>query len=382
MSVETAKQQAVDVLPEGGLEQKLKLDRPLRVKLGVDPTSPDVHLGFAYVLERLADFQRAGHTVVLIVGDYTARIGDPSGLSKERPILEDAVLDENSKHFAEQAFRILDPDKTEVRLNGEWLGRLSYADTVRLARTMTVARLLERDDFAKRFSAHVPISLSELLYPVMQAYDSVAIEADIEIGGTDQRFNLLAGRDVMPQYGLEPQVVMTFPLLVGTDGELKMSKSRGNYIGITEPPAEMFGKVMSIPDKALEQWWTMLAEGPHPDDPMEWKLELARRITARWHGEEGAKNGEAHFTRVVREGGVPADVPELSLPEGDPVHLPALLVGGLGVASTSEARRLIQQGGVKLNGEPAAGVDLPREALAGALLQVGKRRFARLIDSR
>ena len=382
MSVEHAKQQAVDVLPEGGLEQKLKLGRPLRVKLGVDPTSPDVHLGFAYVLERLADFQRDGHTVVLIVGDYTARIGDPSGLSKERPILEDAVLDENSKHFAEQAFRILDRDKTEVRLNGEWLGKLSYADTVRLARTMTVARLLERDDFAKRFSAHVPISLSELLYPIMQAYDSVAIEADVEIGGTDQRFNLLAGRDVMPQYGLEAQVVMTFPLLVGTDGELKMSKSRGNYIGITDTPAEMFGKVMSIPDTALEQWWTMLADGPHPDDPMEWKLELARRITARWHGEEGAAEGEAHFTRVVRLGEAPEDVPELALPEGDPVHLPALLVDGLGVASTSEARRLIQQGGVKLNGEPAAGVDLPRAALAGALLQVGKRRFARLTDTR
>jgi tyrosyl-tRNA synthetase len=382
MSLETAKEQAIDVLPEGGLEQKLKLGRPLRVKLGVDPTSPDVHLGFAYVLERLADFQKAGHTVVLIVGDYTARIGDPSGLSKERPILEDAVLDENAKYFAEQAFRILDRDKTEVRLNGEWLGRLSYADTVRLARTMTVARLLERDDFAKRFSAHVPISLSELLYPIMQAYDSVAIEADVEIGGTDQRFNLLAGRDVMPQYDLEPQVVMTFPLLVGTDGELKMSKSRGNYIGITEPTEEMFGKVMSIPDKALEQWWAMLAEGPHPEDPMEWKLELARRITARWHGEEGAKEGEAHFTRVVRRHEAPEDVPELPLPEGDPVHLPALLVDGLGVASTSEARRLIQQGGVKLNGEPAAAVDLPREALAGALLQVGKRRFARLIESR
>jgi tyrosyl-tRNA synthetase len=378
MSVEHAKAQAVDVLPEGGLEQKLKLDRPLRVKLGVDPTSPDVHLGFAYVLERLADFQRAGHTVVLIVGDYTARIGDPSGLSKERPILEDTVLDENAKYFAEQAFRILDRDKTEVRLNGEWLGQLSYAETVRLARTMTVARLLERDDFAKRFSAHVPISLSELLYPIMQAYDSVAIEADVEIGGTDQRFNLLAGRDVMPQYGLEPQVVMTFPLLVGTDGELKMSKSRGNYIGITEPPEEMFGKVMSIPDKALEQWWAMLAEGPHPEDPMEWKLELARRITARWHGAAGATEGEAHFTRVVRRHEAPEDVPELPLPESDPVHLPALLVDGLGVASTSEARRLIHQGGVKLNGEPAAGVDVPREALAGALLQVGKRKFARL----
>jgi tyrosyl-tRNA synthetase len=382
MSVENAKQQAVDILPKDGLEQKLKLGRPLRVKLGVDPTSPDVHLGFAYVLERLADFQKAGHTVVLIVGDYTARIGDPSGLSKERPILEDAVLDENSKFFAEQAFRILDREQTEVRQNGEWLGKLTYADTVRLARTMTVARLLERDDFAKRFSAHVPISLSELLYPVMQAYDSVAIEADIEIGGTDQRFNLLAGRDVMPQYGLEPQVVMTFPLLVGTDGELKMSKSRGNYIGITEPPAEMFGKVMSIPDTALEQWWTMLTEGPHPDDPMEWKLELARRITARWHGEEGAKEGEAHFTRVVRRHEAPEDVPDLPLPAGDPVHLPALLVNGLGVVSTSEARRLIQQGGVKLNGEPAAGVDVPREALAGALLQVGKRKFARLVDGR
>ncbi len=218
---------AVDVLPEGALDAKLKLGRPLRVKLGVDPTSPDVHLGFAYVLERLADFQRAGHQIVLIVGDYTARIGDPSGLSKERPILDDDVLDANSQFFAEQAFRILDRERTEVRLNGEWLGALSYADTVRLARTMTVARLLERDDFAKRFSGHVPISLSELLYPIMQAYDSVAIKADVEIGGTDQRFNLLAGRDVMPQYGLEAQVVVTFPLLVGTDGELKMSKSRG-----------------------------------------------------------------------------------------------------------------------------------------------------------
>src|SRR4051812_38780670 len=378
MSVENARKQAVDVLPEGGLAQKLKLDRPLRVKLGVDPTSPDVHLGFAYVLDRLADFQKDGHTVVLIVGDYTARIGDPSGLSKERPILGDAVLDENSKYFAEQAFRILDRDKTEVRQNGEWLGKLSYADTVRLARTMTVARLLERDDFAKRFSEHVPISLSELLYPVMQAYDSVAIEADVEIGGTDQRFNLLAGRDVMPQYGLEPQVVLTFPLLVGTDGEQKMSKSRDNYIGITEAPEEMFGKVMSIPDAALEQWWAMLVGGEHVAEPMEWKLELARRVTARWHGPEGARAGEEHFTRVVRRHEAPEEVPDVALPAGDPVHLPALLVSGLGVASTSEARRLIQQGGVRLNGEPADGVDLPREALEGALLQVGKRRFARL----
>jgi tyrosyl-tRNA synthetase len=378
MAISELTRHAVDVLPEDGLRAKLESGRPLRVKLGVDPTSPDVHLGFAYVLDRLADFQREGHTVVLIVGDYTARIGDPSGRSKERPVLPDDVLDENARYFAEQAFRILDRDRTEVRFNGEWLGALSYADTVRLARTMTVARLLERDDFAKRFAAHVPISLSELLYPIMQAYDSVAIEADIEIGGTDQRFNLLAGRDVMPHYGLEPQVVMTFPLLVGTDGELKMSKSRDNYVGITDPPEEMFGKVMSIPDSALEQWWDMLVGGTHPEEPMEWKLELARRITARWHGEAGSEAGEAHFTRVVRRHEAPDEVPEVALPDGDPVHLPALLVDRMGVASTSEARRLIQQGGVKLNGAPAAGLDVGREALAGALLQVGKRRFARL----
>jgi tyrosyl-tRNA synthetase len=369
---------AVDVLPDGGLEAKAKLGRPLRVKLGVDPTSPDVHIGFAYVLDRLADFQREGHTVVLIVGDYTARIGDPSGLSKERPILADEVLDANARYFAEQAFRILDREKTEVRFNGEWLGKLTYAETVRLARTLTVARLLERDDFASRFAGHVPISLSELLYPLMQAYDSVAIEADVEIGGTDQRFNLLAGRDVMPHYGLEPQVVVTFPLLVGTDGELKMSKSRSNYIGITDPPDEMFGKTMSIPDGALEQWWGMLVGGDHPEEPMAWKLELARRITARWHGEDGARAGEEHFTRVVRRGQAPAEVAEIPLPDGDPVHLPALIAERMGVGSTSEARRLIQQGAVKVNGEPAPGLDVARGVLAGALLQVGKRRFARL----
>jgi tyrosyl-tRNA synthetase len=369
---------ADQILPEDGLEQKLKLGRPLRVKLGVDPTSPDVHLGFAFVLDRLADFQREGHTVVLIVGDYTARIGDPSGRSKERPVLPDEVLDANAQHFAEQAFRILDRDRTEVRFNGEWLGELSYADTVRLARTMTVARLLERDDFAKRFSAHVPISLSELLYPVMQAYDSVAIDADVEIGGTDQLFNLLAGRDVMPQYGKEAQVVVTYPLLVGTDGEEKMSKSKANYVGITEPPEEMFGKTMSIPDGAMPRWWDLLVGGDHPADPMEWKLELARRITARWHGAHGARAGEEHFTRVVRRHEAPEEVPEVPLANGDPVHLPALLVSRFGVGSTSEARRLIAQGGVKLEGEPVTDLDLPRERLEGAVIQVGKRRFGRL----
>src|SRR6266540_6639273 len=264
MAVADLTHHAVDVLPKGELERKLKLGRPLRVKLGIDPTAPDIHLGFAFVLDRLAEFQRAGHTIVLIVGDYTARIGDPSGRSDERPVLPGEVLDANAKEFAEQAFRVLDRDRTEIRFNGEWLGKLSYAEVVRLARTITVARILERADFAERFAAHEPISISELLYPLMQAYDSVAIEADIEIGGTDQLYNLLAGRDVMQDYGLEPQVVITFPLLVGVDGEEKMSKSRGNYVAITEAPEEMFGKVMSIPDAALPQWWEMLIGSEAP----------------------------------------------------------------------------------------------------------------------
>ena len=371
---------AVDVLPAGGLEEKLKLGRPLRVKLGIDPTSPDVHLGFAFVLDRLAAFQAAGHTVVLIVGDYTARIGDPSGRSKERPVLADEELDANAQRFAEQAFRVLDAERTEVRFNGEWLGKLSYGDTVRLARTMTVARLLERDDFAKRFAAHEPISLSELLYPIMQAYDSVAIEADVEIGGTDQLFNLLAGRDVMPQYGLQPQVVITYPLLVGLDGEEKMSKSTGNYIAITEPPEQLFGKTMSIPDAALPQWWELVAGGgEHPDDPLEWKLELARRVTGRWAGEDGSRVGEAHFTRVVREGRAPDDVPEAPLPVEDPVHLPGALAAVFGL-STSEVRRLIAGGGVKVDGEVVRALDLDRAALSGATVQAGKRRFVRFRD--
>jgi tyrosyl-tRNA synthetase len=293
-------------------------------------------------------------------------------------VLPGEVLDANAKEFAEQAFRVLDRERTEIRFNGEWLGKLSYAEVVRLARTVTVARILERDDFAQRFAAHEPISISELLYPLMQAYDSVAIEADIEIGGTDQLYNLLAGRDVMEDYGLDPQLVMTYPLLVGVDGVEKMSKSRGNYVGINEPAEEMFGKTMSIPDAALPQWWDLLVGGgPHADDPMGWKLELARRIVARWHGDEGARRGEKHFTRVVREHQAPAEVPAAAVPEGDPVHLPALLVEHLGVGSTSEARRLIAQGGVKVDGEPVAEIDLPRARLDGAVVQAGKRRFMR-----
>jgi tyrosyl-tRNA synthetase len=382
MALDDLTRNAVNVLPAGGLEEKLKLGHPLRVKLGIDVTSPDIHIGRAIPLQRMRAFQDEGHTGVLIIGDYTTRIGDPSGRSAERPILSDEEIDRNAKTYLDQAMVILDPDRTEVRYNGEWLSTLSYADVVGLARTITVARILERDDFEKRFKAQEPISVSELLYPLMQAYDSVAINADVELGGTDQLYNLLAGREVMPHYGLEPQVILTTPLLLSWDGT-KMSSSVGNNIPLTAAPEEMFGRTMRISDDQLPQWYELLLERPAPQgDPLEAKLELARFIVRRSHGEEAAKAAEDHFTRVVRQGGAPEEVPDVPLPDGDPVHLPALLVDGLGVASTSEARRLIQQGGVKLNGEPAAAVDLPREALAGALLQVGKRKFARLVDTR
>src|SRR5215208_601207 len=272
---------AVDVLPEGELERKLALGRPLRVKLGIDPTAPDVHVGHAIPLQRMAAFQRAGHVGVLIVGDYTGRIGDPSGRSAERPVLSDEEIDANSKRYFEQAKQIIDPKKTEVRFNGEWLAKLDFAEVVRLTRPITVARLLERDDFAKRFTTQSPISVSELLYPFMQAYDSVALEADVELGGTDQLYNLLAGRDVMQAYGLEPQVALTTPLLMGTDGR-KMSASLGNYIGLAEPAEEQFGKAMRISDELLPDWYRLVLEHEPPDsDPMAAKLQLARAVVRR-----------------------------------------------------------------------------------------------------
>jgi tyrosyl-tRNA synthetase len=369
---------AVDVLPAGGLEAKLRLGRPLRVKLGIDVTSPDIHVGRAIPLQRMRAFQDAGHVGVLIIGDYTTRIGDPSGRSAERPILSDDEIDANAKTYLGQAMVVLDPERTEVRYNGEWLSKLSYADVVRLARTVTVARILERDDFANRMATHEPISVSELLYPLMQAYDSVAVEADVELGGTDQLYNLLAGREVMQAYGVSPQVVLTTPLLLSWDGE-KMSSSVGNNIPLTASPEEMFGRTMRIPDSLLPDWWRLVAEADPPaGEPMASKLALARWIVARSHGSAAADAAEAHFTRVVRRHEAPEEVEEVALPDGDPVHLPALLVTCLGIGSTSEARRLITQGGVKLDGEPVTELDLPRDRLAGALLQAGKRRFARL----
>ena len=368
---------AVDVLPVGELERKLALGRPLRVKFGIDVTAPDVTLGHAVPLQRMRAFQDAGHVGVLVVGDYTTRIGDPSGRSTERPILSDEEIDRNAQTYFEQAKQVIDPERTEVRFNGEWLGKLDFAEVVRLTRTVTVARLLERDDFAQRFAAKAPISVSELLYPMMQAYDSVAIEADVELGGTDQLYNLLAGRDVMQAYGLEPQVVMTTPLLLGFDGR-KMSASLGNYIGLTDPPEEQFGKAMRISDELLPEYYALVMEQEPPQgDPLAAKLALARFVVTRSHGEEAARRAEEHFTRVVRERQPPEDVAEVDPPIDDPAHLPALLSSHFGI-STSEARRLIDQGAVKVNGQAVVELDLPRDELAGALLQVGKRRFARL----
>ena len=369
---------AVDVLPQGGLERKLALNRPLRVKLGIDVTSPDIHVGRGIPLQRMRAFQDEGHAGVLIIGDYTTRIGDPSGRSSERSVLSDEEIEANAQTYLDQAMVILDPDRTEIRYNGEWLGKLSYAEVVRLARTITVARMLERDDFAKRYLAQEPISVSELLYPLMQAYDSVAVEADVELGGTDQLYNLLAGREVMEAYGLEPQVALTTPILVSWDGD-KMSSSLGNNIPLTAPPEEMFGRTMRLPDSLLPEWYRLVWERelPADADPLEAKLALARFIVGRSHGDEAARQAEDHFTRVVREGQAPEEVPEAPLPEGDPVHLPGVLVDLLGVGSTSEARRLISQGGVKVDGEVVSDLDLPRARLGGALVQAGKRRFVR-----
>jgi tyrosyl-tRNA synthetase len=381
MGVAELARNAVDVLPAGELERKLAKDRPLRVKLGIDVTSPDIHVGRAIPLQRMRAFQDEGHTGVLIIGDYTTRIGDPSGRSAERPVLTDEEIDTNARTYLDQAMVILDPERTEVRYNGEWLAKLTYAEVVRLARTLTVARLLERDDFAKRMAAQAPISVSELLYPLMQGYDSVAVEADVELGGTDQLYNLLAGRDVMEAYGLEPQVVLTTPLLVSWDGK-KMSSSEGNNIPLTMDAEEQFGRAMRIPDELLPEWYRLVMEQEPPTgDPLEAKLELARFIVRRSHGDEGVRRGEDHFTRVVREGRAPdeAEIPTANV-DGGSVYLPQLLSDQFG-QSNSHWRRVIEQGGVKIDGEPVHELELPAERLTGSVIQAGKRQFLKVSPS-
>jgi tyrosyl-tRNA synthetase len=378
---------AVESLPQGGLEEKLRTaaqeGRPLRVKLGIDPTAPDIHLGHTVVLRRLRDFQDAGHRVVLIIGDYTARVGDPSGRSSTRPVLSGEEIDANAQTFQEQAFKVLDPDpeRVEMRRNSEWLD-MPAEELFALARTATAAQLLERDDFAKRYVAGEPISILELLYPLLQGYDSVAVRADVELGGTDQKFNLLLGRDVQRAYGQPEQAILTLPILPGVDGERRMSKTLDNYIGVTESPEEMYGKTLRVPDAALDTWYRLLLGTPPPADegPRDAKRALARALVARFHDPEAARAAEEHFDRLHIEHRPPEELEEATFqaPNGA-VHLPALL-GELFGMSTSEARRLLAQGGVRLDGTPLRedDHDLPAERLDGAVLQVGKRRFRRL----
>jgi len=371
---------AVDVLPAGELERRLAREAPLRVKLGIDPTAPDIHLGHVVVLEKLRQFQQAGHTAVMIIGDYTARVGDPSGRSSERPVLDEGQIEANARTFQKQAFNVLDPDLTEVRFNSEWLDMPS-AELFALARRFTVARLLERDDFSKRMAAAQPISMLELLYPVLQGYDSVAVRADLELGGTEQKFNLLFARDVQTSFGHPPQAVMTMPILPGTDGVRKMSKTLRNYVGVAEPAEEIFGKLMSVPDAALDQYWELLL-GEKLDrerPPLGAKRELARRICDRFAGPGAGQGAEKRFDLIHRDRGTPEDAPVHKLgPEGT-VHLPVLLREQFGI-SGSEARRLIDQGAVRLDGGvlPRGRFDVPAEELRGGVLQVGRRRFIRL----
>ncbi|HYO45505.1 MAG TPA: tyrosine--tRNA ligase [Gemmatimonadota bacterium] len=386
---------AVDLLPEEELVAKLERSRetstPLVVKLGFDPTGPDLHLGHTVTLRKLRDFQRLGHTVAFVVGDFTALIGDPSGRSATRPPLSREEIDANARTFAEQVFRILDEKRTFIRYNSEWLGPMRFEEVLRLASHYTVARMLERDDFHQRYATGSPISIHELLYPLAQGYDSVALAADVELGGTDQRFNLLVARDIQREYGIEPQVILTLPLLEGTDGRQKMSKSYDNWIGLTEPPEEMYGKTMSIPDELIEKYWRLgldategevaavasgLAAG---DNPRDWKRRLARALVVEYHGEESAEAAEGHFDRLFVRHDLPEEIPEVTvMVDGSAATLSWVLREAGLASSTSEGRRLVEQGGVSLDGERVRDPNLALSAGRTALIQVGKRRFARV----
>jgi tyrosyl-tRNA synthetase len=373
----------VDALPEGRLAAQLQGEGPLRVKLGIDPTAPDIHLGHVVVLDELRAFQDAGHVVVLIIGDYTARVGDPSGRAAERPELTEEQIAANARTFQEQAFTVLDPERTEVRRNSEWLAMASD-ELFGLVRRFTVARLLERDEFSRRMEAGEPISILELLYPVLQGYDSVAVKADVEVGGTDQKFNLLFGRDVQEAFGQQAQSILTMPILPGTDGVRRMSKSLGNYVGVTDTPEEMFGKLMSVPDAAMGDYYRLLLRAELDSDrhPGEAKRELARRLVDRFHGSDAAAAAEERFDQLHVRGEIPDDVAEAAVEASGPngsVHLPGLMAEQFGL-SRSEARRLIDQGGVRIGGRvlEAGRLDVPASELDGEVLQVGKRRHMRL----
>jgi len=376
---------AVECLPEGALAAKLALGRPLRVKLGIDPTAPDIHLGHTVVLGKLREFQDLGHEVVLIVGDFTARVGDPSGRSSTRPALDADQIEHNARTYQEQAFAILDRRHLEVHRNSRWLD-MRAGELFELAKTATVAQLLERDDFARRWQARAPISLLEMLYPLLQGYDSVAVRADVELGGTDQKFNLLLARDVQRAYGVPEQAVLTMPILPGTDGVQRMSKSLGNYIGVRERPEEIYGKTMSIPDQALASWYELLlgCQPPPGHSPRDAKRALALALARRFWGAEAAAAAQEAFDRVHVRRQMPEELEELTFRPGGEngaglVHLPALLRAAFGI-SASEARRVIARGGVRLDGVAVAreALDLPADELDGRVLALGKRRFVRV----
>lgn len=386
------------IVPEKALMDKLKRGKPLNIKLGVDPTAPDIHLGHAVPLRKLRQFQDLGHQVTLIIGDGTALIGDPSGRNSTRPQLTREQIKENAQTYVDQAFKVLDPEKTTLRYNSEWILSLGMEDLLKIASNFTVARILERDDFHNRYTSELPISLHEFLYPIMQAYDSVVIKADVELGGTDQLFNLLAGRELMEKMGMEPQVCLTLPLLEGTDGVKKMSKSYGNYIGLTDAPNDMFGKVMSIPDELMVKYYRLASTVPVdqidaiekglPADeihPNRCKRDLAQNIVAAYYDEEAAKEAEAAFDRQFKQHEVPEDIPEyaadLTPNEEGTVYLAKLIADSGLTKSTGDARRMIDQGGVKINGEAVAAkaYNVAPESLSGAVIQVGKRKFVRLV---
>ncbi len=377
------------------LLEKLKLGRPLRIKYGADPSAPDLHLGHSVPMMRLRRFQELGHRVIFIIGDFTGRIGDPSGRSKTRPMLSQEQIERNAATFAEQADKILDIEACEIRYNSEWLEPLGSDGIVKLASRYTVARMLERDDFATRMANETPISIVEILYPLVQGYDSVAVKADVEVGGTDQLFNLLVGRDIMRAYDMQPQVAATWTLLVGTDGTEKMSKSLGNYVGIAEPPEEMFGKLMSIPDEALPQYYALLTDAGFDGaaridrqmqsgelHPMEAKKRLARSIVERYHDAESARRAQREFEQVFSRGELPSEMPELQVRKDDledgRVWVVTLVTGCGGASSNSEARRLIRQGAVRLNNARVEDETANLEVSDGDVLQVGKRTFAKI----
>ena len=394
--LEIIKKGVLEIISKEELLKKLKEERPLIVKAGFDPTAPDLHLGHTVLLQKLRTFQQLGHTVFFIIGDFTAMIGDPSGRDQTRPPLTKEQVLENAKTYKDQVFKVLDPEKTVVVFNSEWLGKMTAEDLIKLTAKYTVARMLEREDFKKRFKENIPISMHEFIYPLLQAYDSVAIKADVELGGSDQRFNLLIGRDIQKEYGIEsPQVAILLPLLVGTDGVKKMSKSYGNYIGITEPPEEMFGKIMSISDELMWQYWELLTDltveeiNKLKEDvqkgilhPMEVKKQLGMYIVERFHSKENAIKAREHFEKVHSKKEIPEDIPVFKASEiGTETELFEIIFNLKLAETKAEAKRLIKQGGVKVNGEkitdPMFKPDLTKELI----IQVGKRKFAKIIPS-